>query len=108
MKWLSVIWHLHGSAAETSCPRPGKLSSGKAFVCIDRYLDTTRHEPITRLLRASLQRGVEQGQYDLGALAVEGNHIHVLLQPKVPLTQCLQSLNSDVVRDTARLLKRVG
>jgi hypothetical protein len=107
-KWLSVTWHLHGSASETPCPAPGKLSSGKACVAIDRYLDTSRQGPITRLLRASLYRGVELGHYDLGALAIEGNHIHVLLQPKVPLTQFLQSLKGATLRETSRLLKRAG
>src|SRR5205823_14372879 len=44
-KWLFVTWHLHGSLPHAKYPPPNKLSSGAAFVWMDRYLDSTRTGP---------------------------------------------------------------
>ena len=113
--WLFVTWHLHGSIPQTRCPRPGKLSSGKAFVWMDRYLDTARtgpmhlrQEPIARLVQDSLYRGIELGHYELGAYAILGNHVHVLLLPKAPPSRLLQSLKGATAREANRLLGRTG
>ncbi len=43
--WLFVTWHLHGSLPRALYPPPGKRSSGKASVWMDRYLDTIRWGP---------------------------------------------------------------
>jgi len=40
--WLFVTWHLHGNLPKARYPPSEKLSAGKAFVWMDRYLDTTR------------------------------------------------------------------
>jgi hypothetical protein len=45
-KWLFVTWHLHGSLPQALYPPPGKLSSGSAFVWMDRYLDQARGGPM--------------------------------------------------------------
>ena len=56
-KWLFATWHLHGSLPHARYPPPHKLSSGQAFVWMDRYLDTTdkgamylRLEPIAQIV----------------------------------------------------------
>src|SRR5260370_824551 len=45
-KWFFVTWHLHGSLPHALYPPREKLTSGTAFVGMDRYLDTTRIGPM--------------------------------------------------------------
>ncbi len=87
-RWLFATWHLFGSLPRTLYPPPGKRSAGKAFVWMDRYLDTTRIGPmflrrsdVASLVVAALRRGLTLGAYDLRAFVVMGNHVHVLLLP---------------------------
>ena len=114
-KWLFVTWHLHGSLPQALYPPPGKLSSGSAFVWMDRYLDQARggpmylaQEPIARLLVASLRRGVLLGHYELGAYAIMANHVHVLLLPKVSPSRLLQSVKGATARQANLILGRTG
>jgi len=114
-KWLFVTWHLHGSLPHALYPPPGKLSSGSAFVWMDRYLDGTRcgpmylaQEPIARLLVASLRRGVRLGHYELGAYAIMANHVHALLLPKVSPSRLLQSVKGVTARQANLILGRTG
>ena len=60
--------HLHGSLPYLLFPPPGKQSNGKAFVWMDRYLDTMRIGPryliqpeICTLIASSIQRGAALG-----------------------------------------------
>ena len=62
---------------------------GKAFVSMDRYLDTTRAGPmflrrpeVAASVVQELQRGVALLYYDLRAFVVMGNQIHALLRPQ--------------------------
>jgi type I restriction enzyme R subunit/putative DNA methylase len=114
-KWLFVTWHLHGSLPHAKYPPPHKLSSGAAFVWMDRYLDSTptgpRHlaqEPIARAVVASLRRGVLLGHYELGAFAILANHVHVLLLPKISPSRLLQSLKGSTARQANLILGRTG
>jgi REP element-mobilizing transposase RayT len=113
--WLFVTWHVHGCIPQTRCPPPGNLPSGKAFIWMDRYLDTARtgpmylrQEPVAQLVQASLHRGVELGHYEMRAYAILGNHVHVLLLPKVLPSRLLQSLKGATARDANRILGRTG
>ena len=74
------------------------MNSGKAFVWVDRYLDTApdgplylRNEQIARAVVASLRRGVDLGHYQLRAWVLMANHVHVLLLPLVSPSRLLQS-----------------
>src|SRR5258707_6372260 len=114
-KWLFVTWHLHGGIPHARYPPRDKLSSGAAFVCMDRYLDTTRRGPmylaqesLAGIVVASLRRGVLLGHYELGAYVVMSNHVHVLLLPRVSPSKLLQSLNGATARGSNRILGRTG
>jgi REP element-mobilizing transposase RayT len=114
-KWLFVTCHLHGSLPHAKYPPAGKLSSGAAFVWMDRYLDSTRvgpmylaQDPIARVVVDSLRRGVSLGHYDLGAYAILSNHMHVLLLPKIAPSRLLQSLKGATARRPIRILGRTG
>jgi len=113
--WLFLTWHLAGSIPQTRRQPSGNLPSGKGFVWMDRYLDTTRdgpmhlrQEPIARVVQASLHRGVDLGHYELGAYAIMANHVHALLLPKVAPSRLLQSLKGATAREANRLLGRTG
>src|ERR1700682_5944430 len=114
-KWLFLTWHLHDSLPHARYPPRDKLSSGAAFVSMDRYLDTTRlgpmcwaQESLARILVASLHRGTLLGHYELGAYVVMSNHVHVLLLPRISPSKLMQSLKGVTARDANRALGRTG
>ena len=96
-------------------PPPRKLTSGQAFVWMDRRLDMPRSGPfflrqenVAAVVVESLYRGVELGHYQLGAFVVMANHVHVLLLPLIPASQLLKSLKGSTAREANRLLGRTG
>jgi len=115
-RWLFVTWHLHGSLPARQFPQPDNAAAaGRAFVWIDRQLDTARSGPlflrqeaIARLVRDSPQRGVELGHYQLGAFVIMANHVHVLLLPLVDPSHLLKSLKGATARYANRFLGRTG
>jgi len=113
--WLFVTWHLYGSLPKARYPPPGKLSAGKAFVWIDRYLDTTRFGPmflrrpeVADLVVEALRRGCEKQLYDLRAFVVMGNHVHVLIRPMQRPTRVLQWLKGTTAREANLILASTG
>ena len=101
--------------AQSLFPPPGKSSDGKAFVWMDRYLDTTRKGPqyllrpeIAAIVARSIQRGVSLNQYELRAWVVMANHVHVLLLPLISPSRLLQSLKGYTARKANLILDRTG
>jgi putative DNA methylase len=114
-KWLFVTWHLHGSLPHGRYPPPGKVSAGKAFVWMDGYLDRACGGPLflkqpelASMIVESLHKGIALGHYSLGAFVVMANHVHVLLQPRIPPSRLLQSLKGFTAREANRRLDRTG
>jgi hypothetical protein len=65
--WLFITWHLKGSLPKALYPPPGKPSASKAFVWMDRYLDTTfqgpmflRHPEVARPIVETLESGSDK------------------------------------------------
>ena len=115
-KPLFLTWHLYGSLPHNRFPPPGSLSSGKAFVWMDRYLDEARFGP-TWLKRAEVARvvvdAIQYGanalrHYDLHAYVVMANHVHVLITPLVAPSKLLESLKGFSAREANKLLNRSG
>ncbi len=48
------------------------------------------------------------GHFELHAFVVMSNHIHLLLTPRVPLSQCLKSLKSITAKRANEILGRTG
>ncbi len=67
-----------------------------------------RQARVAQIVVDSLRRGVELGQYRLGAWVIMANHVHVLLWPHVPLSRLLQSLKGFTAREANRILDRTG
>jgi len=111
---LFVTWHLHGSVPHNLRP-PGTLTSGEAFVWLDRQIDNPRQGPlyleraeIARIVVGSIRKGVELGHYELGAFVVMANHVHLLVRPLVPPDRLLRSLKGATAREANLLLGRTG
>jgi putative transposase len=90
-------------------------SDGKAFVWMDRFLDTTQKGPqyllrpeIAVIVVRSIQRGVSLGHYELRAWVVMGNPVHVLLLPLISPSRLLQSLKGHTAREANLVLARTG
>jgi len=112
---LFLTWHLHGSVPASLLPPPGPLTSGQAFVWLDRQLDTARDGPmylrrpdIARIVTSSIRKGVELGHYELGAYVVMANHVHLLILPLIGPDRLLKSLKGATAREANRLLGRTG
>ena len=113
--WLFVTSHLHGSLPRAMYPSPGKLSAGKAFVWMDRYLDTTRVGPmflrqpeVAGLVVQALQRGLVMELYELRAFVVMSNHVHILIRPRQEPSQVLQWVKGTTAREANHVLARTG
>jgi len=111
---LFLTWHLQGSLPAFLTP-PAKLTSGQAFVWFDRQMDRAQRGPrhllrsdIARIVVDSIHKGVELGHYDLGAYIVMPNHVHLLIQPKIPPERLMRSLKGATAREANRLLERTG
>ena len=76
---LFLTWHLHGSVPTSLLRPPSKLTSGEAFLWLDRQLDTMRHGPmylrqpaIAQIVVDSIHKGAELGHYELSTLCSDG------------------------------------
>jgi putative transposase len=114
-RWLFLTWHLHGAIRPAEFQPPGKILSGEAFVLMDRKLDNARTGPmfflkeeIASQIVASLWHGMEAGNYELASFVIMGNHVHVLLLPKIPANKLLKSLKGYTAREANKLLGRTG
>jgi putative transposase len=113
--WLFLTWHLHGSLPAALLPPPRKLTSGQAFVWLDRRLDTSRYGPmylkqpgIAQVVVDSIRKGADLEHYELGAYVVMANHVHLLILPRIAPDRLLKSLKGATARQANRLLGRTG
>ena len=92
------------------------ITSGRAFVTMDRLLDSARIGPfylrkpeIARLVAESIQRGAaEFAHYHLHAFAVMPNHTHMLITPRTDLAKLMQSLKGATARKANRIMGTTG
>ncbi len=88
---LFVTFRLHGSLPANRIFPPARLTSGRAFVAMDRLLDAASSGPvflrqleIAELVVQALRDGGSRfRRYDLHAFVVMANHVHVLVTPRV-------------------------
>ncbi len=59
-------------------------------------------------MEASLYRGEDVGNYELGAFVIMANHVHALLLPKVPVSLLMKSLKGYTAREANKFLGRAG
>jgi REP element-mobilizing transposase RayT len=114
-KPLFLTWHLQGAVRSAQFRPPGKLSSGQAFVWMDRHLDLTVTGPlylkrpeVAQIVVDGLRKGVELGHYDLHAWVIMPNHVHLLIDPNVEPSRLIKSLKGFTAREANRSLGLTG
>lgn len=97
---LFVTFRLHGSLPASRVFPPARLTSGRAFLTMDRILDRAQCGPrflqqseIARLVVQALADGETRFQrYRLHAFVVMPNHVHLLVTPRTTATRWLGPL----------------
>jgi REP element-mobilizing transposase RayT len=113
---LFLTWHLYGSLPYNLYPPPHQQNSGRAFVWMDRCLDSAgtgpaflKQEAIARLVVESILYNAQKlRSYDLDAFAVMPNHVHMLVLPRVSPSRFMQTLKGYTAREANKLLQRSG
>lgn len=109
---LFITWRLRGSL-----PRgrwfPAELTSGQAFVAMDRLLDQARTGPaymrrpeIAETVAAAIEASA--AACDLHAWVVMANHVHLLVTPKIDPRELTRRLKGTTAREANRQLNQCG
>jgi putative DNA methylase len=90
------------------------LTSGRAFVAMDRLLDNAgigplylRRPEIAQMVADAI-RYRDPGHYWLHSFAVMPNHVHLLITPRVPVSQVMHSLKRFTARRGNQILGLTG
>jgi putative transposase len=113
---LFVTFRLHGSLPTHRLFPPARMTSGRAFVVMDRLLDQPTGDPlflrwpeIARVVVQALQDGQLRFQrYQLHACVVMPNHVHLLVSPAVTTQQWLGPLKGFTAHQANWILGRHG
>ncbi|HEY3455585.1 MAG TPA: transposase [Bryobacteraceae bacterium] len=113
---LFVTWRLAGSLPANLLGTENTEAAGRVFVAVDRRIDRAACGPvwlkdarIAQLVSNALQYGdPERHFYSLKAWVIMPNHVHLLLQPKVPLPAITRWLKGSTARRANQLLGRTG
>jgi REP element-mobilizing transposase RayT len=112
---LFVTFRLYDSLPINRAFPPANLTSGEAFVAMDRLLDHARSGPaflkqpeVAREVLASIEYGAEIGHYQMHAWVIMPNHVHLLLTPHVSVSKLLGSLKAATAKRANLLLGRTG
>jgi REP element-mobilizing transposase RayT len=111
---LFVTFRLHGSLPAGREFRGESMTSGRAFVCMDRLLDNSRTGPmylrlpdVANLVADSIHQGANNA-YLLHTWVVMPNHVHLLITPQCPVPEIMRHLKGSTAREANRLLGRTG
>jgi len=110
-----VTWRLWGSLPRERSFFRESLTSGEAFVALDRLLDTARSGPlylrqveIASLVTEQLRKVVADGLCWLHGFVVMPNHVHALWTPQVTLADLIRQVKGPTACHANRLLGRAG
>jgi putative transposase len=116
-KSIFLTWRLHGSLPKgfVSHLRKWEKEPATQFLTADLKLDAAATGPrwlsdpaIAGYTEDAIRRGAELGHYVLHAYVVMPNHIHVLLDPLVPLRRITGGIKGVSARDANGTLGRTG
>jgi len=111
-----LTWRLHGSLPPSRAFPQGTLTSGKAFVAMDRLLDEARvgtfylSQPVIAdmVVEAIHYNANVLRHYYLHAFTVMPNHVHLLATPAVALPKLTKSLKGITAKRANAMLALVG
>jgi REP element-mobilizing transposase RayT len=127
-KSIFITWRLYGSlpasvlkknrtsrnACATNTSEP-EDSAGKQFLRLDAALDSAKRGPVwladpefAAYAEYPIVHGAELGRYQLHAYVVMPNHVHILLDPFVPLAKISGPLKGVAACDINAGLGRTG
>jgi REP-associated tyrosine transposase len=116
-KTIFITWRLYGSlprkrVREAECLRS---EPGKRFLVLDRHLDRATSGPfwladpeIASYAEYPILRGAELQHYELHSYVIMPNHVHVLLDPWIPLAKITGAIKGVAARDANATLGRTG
>ena len=113
---MFVTFRLHGSLPANRVFPPARLTSGEAFVAMDKLLDEARTGPfflrqtaIAEMVVEALYEGsIRFDRYELHTYVVMPNHVHLLVTPNIPAKQWLGPLKGFTGRRANQMLGRCG
>jgi REP element-mobilizing transposase RayT len=114
---LFVTWRLYGSKPRNcDAPRDVHLTAGRAFVLEDREWDRAATGPrwlsdprIASLVADALKYGEASLKlYSLRAWVVMSNHVHILIEPAVPIARITRAIKTYTSRQANAILGRTG
>ena len=113
---IFVTWRLQNSLPANRVFPAGDLSSGQSFATLDRLLDEARsgplylHQPaIAEMVVEAIHRNASVlHHYVLHAFAVMPNHVHLLVNPSVPLPKLTKSLKGITAKRANEMLALTG
>jgi REP element-mobilizing transposase RayT len=107
---IFLTWRLAGSLPENRA-FPAVTTSGKAFLIMDRLLDTARTGPLhlrrpefAEMVIEAIRYRESEGHYTLHSFVVMANHVHLLVTPQIPVSKLTQSLKRATAREGNRML----
>lgn len=111
-KDVFITWRLNGSLpAHLKIPD----SAGRRFRSFDRALDLAAAGPVWLMdprvatcVVAALHRGQAQEMFCLHAYVVMANHVHVLLEPRIPIARITKIIKGATAREANRILSLTG
>ncbi len=123
-KTIFITWRLYGSLpasflkkkrAGRNHPADAEDSPGKQFLELDAALDSAKRGPLwlaepefADYAEYPILRGAELGRFLLHAYVIMPNHVHILLDPCVPLAKISGPLKGVAASDINARLGRTG
>jgi len=117
-KTIFITWRLYGSLPASVLRKNSakeQEAAGARFVRLDRSLDAAKSGPLwlsvpefAAYAEYPILRGAELGRYRLRAYVVMPNHVHVLLDPHIPLAKISGVIKGVASRDINARLGRSG
>jgi REP element-mobilizing transposase RayT len=111
-KRMFVTFRLHGSLPFNRVFPNARLTSGQAFVAMDRLLDHPKSGPVylglpeiaEMVVRALSEGELRFERYELHSFVIMPNHVHLLVTPHVPARRWLGPLKGFTGHEAIRIL----
>ena len=110
-----ITFRLRDSLPPNRLFPPTSVTSGEAFLAMDRLLDQgrcgptfLREEAVAHSVAGSIRCGVDIGHYQLHSWVIMPNQVHLLLTPRVSLSKLLGSMKAATARHANSVLRRNG
>lgn len=116
-KAIFLTWRLYASLPRKVLATLNTLhaDAGKQFLAADSCLDCANSGPhwlrdpkVALCVERALLRGEELGHYLLSTWVIMPNHVHVLLEPRVPLQRLTMGIKRASAKDANVVLGRIG